>query len=244
MAGAVRRIYGEGVKFGYGPAIEDGFYYDMEFPEGVKFSDEDLPKIEEECRKIIASDFRFERADRPHAEVVQRMQELGQPYKVETWDSIPDSAKDAEGFWYGDYYGVLSFIVNTDIVKEVPKDWADLTKADYANAVALAGDPRTSNQAVQAAYAAGLAKGEKDAAKAGEAGLAHFAEINKAGYSWSWVGENIYGYIGVDSVVAGWMASAPHRANMLSTNFEDVGVGCGFDRRGVPFWSLILGAGN
>jgi putative spermidine/putrescine transport system substrate-binding protein len=31
------------------------------------------------------------------------------PYKVSTWDSIPDSAKDAEGHWYGDYYGVLSF---------------------------------------------------------------------------------------------------------------------------------------
>ncbi len=99
MAGAVRRIYGEGVKFGYGPAIEDGFYYDMEFPEGVKFSDEDLPKIEEECRKIIASDFRFERADRPHAEVVQRMQELGQPYKVET---LRENIKDATASTYTD----------------------------------------------------------------------------------------------------------------------------------------------
>ncbi|AUX77011.1 ABC transporter substrate-binding protein [Sinorhizobium fredii] len=106
---------------------------------------------------------------------------LIQPYKVSTWDTIPDSAKDSEGFWYGDYYGVLSFVVNTDIVKEVPKDWADLKKSDYANAVALAGDPRASNQAVQAVYAAGLAAGEKDAAKAGEAGLAFFAEVNKAG---------------------------------------------------------------
>ena len=32
---------------------------------------------------------------------------LIQPYKVSTWDSIPDSAKDADGYWYGDYYGVL-----------------------------------------------------------------------------------------------------------------------------------------
>src|SRR5215510_13455424 len=39
---------------------------------------------------------------------------LIQPYKVSTWDSIPDDAKDAEGYWYGDYYGVLSFLVNTD----------------------------------------------------------------------------------------------------------------------------------
>ncbi|MDX0960506.1 ABC transporter substrate-binding protein [Sinorhizobium medicae] len=106
---------------------------------------------------------------------------LIQPYKVSTWDTIPDTAKDPEGYWYGDYYGVLSFVVNTDIVKDVPKDWADLKKSDYANSVALAGDPRASNQAVQAVYAAGLAAGETDAAKAGEAGLAFFAEVNKAG---------------------------------------------------------------
>src|SRR6188768_4494495 len=41
---------------------------------------------------------------------------LIQPYKVSTWDSIPETAKDAEGFWYGDYYGVLSFQVNKDLV--------------------------------------------------------------------------------------------------------------------------------
>src|SRR6202030_1644026 len=34
---------------------------------------------------------------------------LLQPYKVSTWKTIPDSAKDAEGYWYGDYYGVLAF---------------------------------------------------------------------------------------------------------------------------------------
>ncbi len=106
---------------------------------------------------------------------------LIQPYKVSTWDTIPDSAKDPEGYWYGDYYGVLSFVVNTDIIKDVPKDWADLKKPEYANAVAMAGDPRSSNQAVQAVYAAGLSTGEQDAAKAGEAGLAFFAEVNKAG---------------------------------------------------------------
>ena len=42
---------------------------------------------------------------------------LLQPYKVSTWDTIPDAAKDADGYWTGDYYGVLSFAVNSDIVK-------------------------------------------------------------------------------------------------------------------------------
>jgi putative spermidine/putrescine transport system substrate-binding protein len=106
---------------------------------------------------------------------------LIQAYKVATWDSIPDSAKDAEGFWYGDYYGVLSFEVNTDIIKTSPKDWKDLLGADFKNAVALAGDPRTSNQAIQAVYAAGLGSGATDAKAAGEAGLKFFSELNKNG---------------------------------------------------------------
>jgi threonyl-tRNA synthetase len=84
MAGAVRRVYGPAVKFGYGPPVEDGFYYDMEFPEGVKFSEEDLPKVEAECLKIIQSDYPFERKDLPKAEVASKMRELAQPYKIET----------------------------------------------------------------------------------------------------------------------------------------------------------------
>jgi len=106
---------------------------------------------------------------------------LIQPYKVSTWDSIPDSAKDAEGYWYGDYYGVLSFMVNKDLVKTVPTDWADLLKPEYANAVALAGDPRASNQAIQAVYAAGLSKGAAAGEAAGTAGLEFFKELNAAG---------------------------------------------------------------
>jgi putative spermidine/putrescine transport system substrate-binding protein len=106
---------------------------------------------------------------------------LLQPYKVATWNSIPDSAKDPEGHWYGDFYGVLAFQVNSDIVKTLPQDWSDLLKEEYKNAVALAGDPRSSNQAIQAVYAAGLSQSGGGAAKAGEAGLRFFADLNKAG---------------------------------------------------------------
>lgn len=106
---------------------------------------------------------------------------LLQPYKVSTWDSIPASQKDAEGYWTGDYYGVLSFEVNKDIIKTMPADWADLLKPEYKNAVALAGDPRASSQAIQGVYAAGLSAAGGDAAKAGEAGLKYFADLNKAG---------------------------------------------------------------
>jgi putative spermidine/putrescine transport system substrate-binding protein len=106
---------------------------------------------------------------------------LIQPYKVSTWSTIPASAKDADGAWYGDYYGVLAFEVNADIVKKVPADWPDLLASDYANSVALAGDPRVANQAIQAVYAAGLSRAKGDAAKTGEEGLKFFAELSKKG---------------------------------------------------------------
>jgi len=104
---------------------------------------------------------------------------LIQPYKVSTWDSIPAEAKDADGYWYGDYYGVLSFLVNTDVQPEVPQDWSDLLDPKYNGQVAMSGDPRTSNQAIQTVYAAALANGGSldDA----QAGLDYFAEMNTAG---------------------------------------------------------------
>ena len=85
--------------------------------------------------------------------------DLLQPYKVSTWDTIPDSAKAADGAWFGDYYGVMSFTTNLAVQANPPKDWADLLKPEYKGQVALDGDPRTSNQAIQAVYAAALANG-------------------------------------------------------------------------------------
>lgn len=105
---------------------------------------------------------------------------LLQPYMVSTWADIPDDAKDAEGYWYGDYYGVLAFGINRDVISATPVDWADLLGPDYANAVALAGDPRTANNAILSVYAAGLSTGA-DAAGAADAGLQFFKQLNDAG---------------------------------------------------------------
>ncbi len=104
---------------------------------------------------------------------------LIQPYKVSVWDSIPDDAKDADGYWYGDYYGVLAFAVNTDVVANVPQDWADLLKPEYAGQVALAGDPRLSNQAILSVMAASIANGGTAADAA--PGLDFFKQLNDAG---------------------------------------------------------------
>lgn len=110
-----------------------------------------------------------------------RQQGLLQPYKVSTWSEIPDSIKDPEGYWYGDYYGVVAFGVNKDLVQDIPNSWSDLKKPEYAHAVALTGDPRSSAQAILALMSAGLSQGAKPGKESGEKGLQLFAELNKAG---------------------------------------------------------------
>ncbi len=88
-----------------------------------------------------------------------REEDLIAPYRVAGWEAIPDEAKDIDGHWWGDYYGVMAFEVNTSKVKDVPSTWADLLDPKYAGQISLAGDPHTSSQAVAAVYAASLANG-------------------------------------------------------------------------------------
>jgi putative spermidine/putrescine transport system substrate-binding protein len=106
---------------------------------------------------------------------------LLQPYKVAEWNDIPNDVKDPDGYWWADYYGVMAFEVNADIVKNAPQDWPDLLKPEYAHQVALSGDPRIAAQAVQGVFAAGLSADGGDIAGAGDAGLKFFADLNKAG---------------------------------------------------------------
>ena len=107
---------------------------------------------------------------------------LIQPYKVSVWDSIPDSAKDADGYWYGDYYGVLALAVNKDIVTDAsPTSFADLKDPKYAAMVAIPGDPRTGNSSMMSVYAAGIAEGAKGGAEAASAGIAYMKALKDSG---------------------------------------------------------------
>jgi len=106
---------------------------------------------------------------------------LIQPYKVSVWDSIPDDAKDADGYWYGDYYGVLAFGVNSDIIPDAPTSFADLADAAYANAVAIPGDPRTGNSTMMTVYAAGIAQGAAAGGDALNAGIGYFKGLKDSG---------------------------------------------------------------
>ncbi len=104
---------------------------------------------------------------------------LLQPYKVSTWDTIPAETKDPEGYWYGDYYGVIAFIVNTDVQPLVPQDWSDLLKPEYKGQVALTGDPRTGTQDILAVYASALANG--GTLDNAQPGLEFWAQLNSVG---------------------------------------------------------------
>lgn len=143
---------------------------------------------------------------------------LLQPYKVSTWDEIPENIKDAEGYWYGDYYGVMSFLVNKDLVKNAPQDWADLLKPEYAGQVALAGDPRASNQAILGVLAAGMSTGAKAGKDAGEAGLKYFAELNKAGNFVPVIGKSGTLAQGATPIVVMWDYNALAAKDTLAGN--------------------------
>ena len=80
-------------------------------------------------------------------------------YRNSKWDTIPDFMKDPEGYWVGDYYGVIAFGINKDIVKTTPQDWEGLKRPEYEGQVALNGDPRSSSSAFSGVYAAALANG-------------------------------------------------------------------------------------
>ena len=82
MAEAVQALY-PGTKVTIGPAIENGFYYDFDFPEDVKVSDADLEKIEAAMRAHIEADEAFERRDVPVAEAIEIFAGQGEDYKVE-----------------------------------------------------------------------------------------------------------------------------------------------------------------
>jgi threonyl-tRNA synthetase len=87
MAQAVKRLFPE-AKLGVGPAIEEGFYYDFDLPRTL--SEEDLPRIEEEMRRIIEEDIPFRRREVSKDEAREIFAARGEKYKLEILDEIED----------------------------------------------------------------------------------------------------------------------------------------------------------
>ena len=85
MADVVTRMY-PGTRLAIGPPTDDGFYYDFDTPE--PFSDDDLERIEERMRDVIARDFSFELQEYPRDEALEM--HSGEPMKLEIIDEIPE----------------------------------------------------------------------------------------------------------------------------------------------------------
>lgn len=96
MATALTEMY-SGIQFGVGPAIKDGFYYDVDLSrvktknnEVVKISDADLPKIEKKMRGVIARGFEMQYSEKSRAEALDWAKQSGQDFKVELINELPE----------------------------------------------------------------------------------------------------------------------------------------------------------
>ena len=89
LAQAVKRLYPD-AKLTIGPALENGFYYDFDCD--TAFTPDDLKKIESEMQKIVKENLKIERFELPREEAIKLMTELGEPYKVQLIEELPDDA--------------------------------------------------------------------------------------------------------------------------------------------------------
>ena len=116
MAAAVQRIYKD-AKFGVGPAIEDGFYYDIDLGEN-KISEKNFNKIEKAMRRIIAEKQDFVLSEMPIEEAIEWAKENDQPYKLELLNDLKNAGTTdakllAEGdFEVGDGAKTVTFYTN------------------------------------------------------------------------------------------------------------------------------------
>jgi len=110
MAEAVTRLF-PGVRVAIGPAIADGFYYDFELPDGGTFSDDDLGRIEDEMRRIVKADQRFEREDLDYDAALALFAD--QPYKCEIIAKVRNGEADADDAGEAGGEGGVSVYRNT-----------------------------------------------------------------------------------------------------------------------------------
>lgn len=139
MAQAVQRLW-PGVKFGVGPVVENGFYYDIDLGE-TKLSETDFKKIEKEMRAIINQDYEFIQSDKPVDEAIAWADEHSQPYKRELLNDLKrvgtTSAKDIDPAMLGmaadgsSAVEVVSFYIDGD--------FTDLCRGPHLDSTGKAG---------------------------------------------------------------------------------------------------------
>ena len=100
MAQAIKRLYPE-ADFAYGPATDNGFYYDIDLGDKT-LSEDDLPAIEAEMKKIAKENLKFSVFELPREEAIALMEERGEKYKVEHIGDLPEDAR-ITFYQQGDY---------------------------------------------------------------------------------------------------------------------------------------------
>ncbi|MBO1910057.1 TGS domain-containing protein, partial [Microvirga sp. 3-52] len=88
LAQAVKRLFKD-AKFGVGPVIENGFYYDID--SSVPITADDLPEIEKEMKKIVNENIEIVRRDVSRSEAIELFKEIGDEYKLELIEAIPEN---------------------------------------------------------------------------------------------------------------------------------------------------------
>lgn len=100
MAQAIKRLYKD-AKFGVGPVIEEGFYYDIDMEH--KLTPDDFPKIEKEMKKIIDENLEIKRVEVSREEAKRRFREIGDDLKLELIDDIPEG-EEITIYEQGEYF--------------------------------------------------------------------------------------------------------------------------------------------
>lgn len=139
MAQAVQRLWPE-AKFGVGPVVENGFYYDIDI-DNVKISEEDFPKIEAQMRKVIAANYTFDRSEKHVDEAINWANDANQPYKVELLNDLRRAgttiAKDLDAAELGTIASGDAAIENVSFYTD--GDFTDLCRGPHAESTGKVG---------------------------------------------------------------------------------------------------------
>ena len=117
LAQAIKHIWPE-AKLAIGPAIADGFYYDIDLE--YKITDQDLLKIQKEMKKIMQANLPLERFELPREEAIKFMEDKEEPYKVELIQDLPEDAV-ISFYKQGDFTDLCAgpHVASTGVVKAV-----------------------------------------------------------------------------------------------------------------------------
>lgn len=139
MAQAVQHLWPQ-AKFGVGPAIDDGFYYDI-YLGGATISEDDFPKIEKEMEKIIAANYPFERRDVPIEDAIAWAESNHQVFKLELLNDLKRSgttvAKELIGEDLGSVTDRDSKLKTVSLYSQ--GDYTDLCRGGHADSTGKVG---------------------------------------------------------------------------------------------------------